>query len=350
MAVPTEMKAWRAHAYGAEGNPADTISKMTLDTVPVPAPKAGQVLIKVELAAVNPIDWKLFSGGLDGIVPVTFPYVPGFDVAGVIAQVGEGVTNLAVGDKVCVDTGVCETCVKEPPCGPCGAFGEYCVALADTVSKRGDLTAEQTVGLPLAGLTSYQAIFTGAGGKSLAGEDLGKLEAGQKLLVLGGAAATGALAIQMAKAIGAYVATTASPNKMPDGSTKIDYMKKLGADEVINYKEAEWSEVLAGKDYDLIFDCVGTPEDWPKASKVLKKGGDFVSIANFGENAPSDVCKFKLFLLKSNTADLDKLVTLVKEGKVTVPVDCVVPFDKVPEVLTKSMAWQSAGKLVIKVA
>ena len=86
------------------------------------------------------------------------------------------------------------------------------------------------------------------------------------------------------------MATTASPNKCPDGMSKLDFMKKLGADEVINYKEAEWSEadkveflfmillrsccqVLAGKDYDLIYDCVGTPEDWPKASKVLKKGG-----------------------------------------------------------------------------
>lgn len=348
-AVPSEMKAWRAHAYGAEGNPADTIEKLTLDTIPVPALKKGQVLIKVEMAAVNPIDWKLFSGGLDGICPVTFPYVPGFDVAGTIAQLGEGVTNFALGDDVCVDLGLLETCCKDTTCGPAGAFAEYAVALADTVAKRQGLSAEVAVGLPLAGLTSYQALFTGAG-KDFTGADLGKLESGQKLLVLGGAAATGVLAIQMAKNVGAFVATTASTNKMPDGTSKLDYMKQLGADEVINYKESDWSETLAGKDFDIIFDCVGDAADWPKASKVLKKGGLFVSIANFGDAKSTDDYTFKNFLLKSNADDLAKLVQFVVDGKMKVPVDSAVAFADVPALLTKSLKWASAGKLCVKVA
>lgn len=349
MSVPTEMKAWRAHAYGEGGNPADTISKMTLDTIPVPEPKAGQVLIKVELAAVNPIDWKLFSGGLDGICPVSFPYTPGFDLAGTVAKVGDGVTNVAVGDEVCVDTGLVETCKKDSPIGPAGAFAEYCLALADTVSKRQGLSAEEVVGLPLAGLTSYQALFTG-GGKSFAGEDLGKIAAGSKLLVLGGASATGCMAIQMAKAVGAVVATTASPNKMPDGTTKIDYMKKMGADVVINYKEEDWSAALAGKEYDQIYDCVGDAEDFVKAAKVLKKGGQFVSIANFGDTKSTEDHLFKVFLIQSNARDLDALIKLVQDKKLSVPVDSITPFDKVPEVLTKSMGWASAGKLVVKIA
>lgn len=349
MSVPSEMKAWRAHAYGAEGNPADTIGKMTLDTIPVPQPKAGQVLIKVELAAVNPIDWKLFSAGLDAICPVSFPYVPGFDVAGTVVQVGEGVTDLAVGDEVVSDLGLVETCCKDSPCGPAGAFAEYAVALARTVSKRQGLPAKEIVGLPLVGLTSYQALFTGAA-KSFAGEDLGKVAEGTKLLVLGGASATGSIAIQMAKAVGATVATTASPNKMPDGSTKIDAMKALGADEVINYKEADWSDVLAGKDYDMIYDCVGDAEDWGKAAKVLKKGGQFVSIANFGDVKSTEDHAFKVFLVQSNAEDLNKLIQFVLDKKVTVPVDSVTPFDQVKEVLTKSMSWASAGKLAVQVA
>ena len=93
-------------------------------------------------------------------------------------------TGLAVGDEVCVDTGLCETCCTDSPCGPAGAFGEYAVALADTVAKRDGLSSKDLVGLPLAGLTSYQAIFTGAG-RDFAGAELGKLSAGQKLLVLG---------------------------------------------------------------------------------------------------------------------------------------------------------------------
>ncbi|CAJ1370558.1 unnamed protein product [Effrenium voratum] len=223
MAVPSEMKAWRVHAYGEEGNPADTISKMTLDTIPMPEPKPGQVLIKVELAAVNPIDWKLFSGGMHGICPVTFPYVPGFDVAGTVVKLGEGVGNVQVGDEVIADLGLVETCKTESPCGPAGAFAQYTVALASTVAKREGIPAKELVGLPLAGLTSYQALFTGAGG-DFTGAPLGTLAPGQKLLVLGGAAATGAIAVQLGRAIGAEVATTASPNKMPDGTNKLDYM------------------------------------------------------------------------------------------------------------------------------
>eukprot|EP00438_Fugacium_kawagutii_P019325 Skav202376 [mRNA] locus=scaffold1406:196836:197888:+ [translate_table: standard] len=349
MEIPKEMKAWRAHAYGAEGNAADTIGKMTLDTVPVPEPKKGQVLVKVELAAVNPIDWRLFGGGFHDICPVSFPYVPGFDLSGTVVKLGDGVTNFAVGDEVCVDLGLMETCCKDPPCGPCGAFAEYAVALADTVALRNGVSSKELVGLPLAGVTSFQAIFTGAG-RTFAGDELGKLSAGQKLLVLGGSAATGAIAIQLAKSIGAHVATTASPNKTPEGITKIEHMKQLGADEVINYKEADWSEALAGKEFDLIFDCVGTPEDWPKASKVLKKGCSFVTIANFGEVKSTEDHSFRFFLLKASGDDLNKLVALVKEGKLKVPVDSIAPFSDVPAVLTKSMSWASAGKLVIQVA
>ena len=110
--------------------------------------------------------------------------------------------------------------------------------------------------------------------------------------------------------------------------SKIDFMKQLGADEVINYKEADWADVLAGKDYDLIFDYVGTPEDWPKASKVLKKGGTFVSIANFGDVKSTEDHAFKVFLLKSNADDLTKLVALVKAGAMAFNLitNYIIPF------------------------
>ena len=87
--MPT-MKAWQASAYGADGNPADTIANLKLADVEIPPAGAGQIQVKVSLAAINPIDWKLFSGGLHGIVPCTFPYVPGFDITGEVTAVGEG--------------------------------------------------------------------------------------------------------------------------------------------------------------------------------------------------------------------------------------------------------------------
>merc|ERR1712014_484067 len=107
-----------------------------------------------------------------------------------------------------------------------------------------------------AGLTSYQTLFTGNGGTAT-GEELGKLEKGQKVLVLGGATATGCFGIQLAKNVGAKVATTVSNNLMPDGSSKLVFARKIGADVVINYKEKDWSKELAGQNYDLIYDCVG---------------------------------------------------------------------------------------------
>jgi len=344
------MQAWQATAYGAEGNPADTISKLQLNTIAIPEPKDGQVQIKVEVASVNPIDWKLFSGGLHGIAPVTFPYVPGFDCSGTITAVGGGVATLAVGDKVCVDTGLVETCKEGTTCGPCGAFAEYTCAFAETVSKCGDMDVKTAAGLPLAALTAYQALFTGAA-TTVTGAPLGSLAKGQKLLVLGGATAVGQYAIQLAKNVGAYVTTTGSDNKMPDGTSKIDYLKSLGCDQVINYKTDQWADVLAGQDYDLVFDCVGSADDWAKAPTVLKKGADFVTVANFTtQPSPEDMVNFKLFLLKATATDLDKLVAMVAEGTLKVPIDTVYEFKDVKDALTKNMAGTSTGKLVIQVA
>ncbi|CAE7037148.1 unnamed protein product [Symbiodinium sp. CCMP2592] len=321
---------------------------MTLDMVPVPEPREGQVLVKVQMAAVNPVDWKLFGGGMHRIFPMSFPYVPGFDIAGTVVKVGEGVTRLAVGDEVCGDIGLRETCCHGTQAGPAGAFAEYAVAFADTIAKREGLSAEEVVGLPLVGLTSYQVLFTGAG-RDAAGTELGQLVPGQKLLILGGGAATGSIAVQLARAVGAYVATTASPSLMPDGTSKMDYLQKLGADQVINYRKEDWAEALAGKDYDLIYDCVGLPEDWPKASKVLKEGGLFVSLANFAGKS-TERHLFKTIAKKNNAEDLAKLVQLVKDGKLKVPMDAVFPFSDVPGALKKSLGGASAGKLVIRVS
>jgi len=108
---------------------------------------------------------------------------------------------------------------------------------------------------------------------------------------------------------------------------------------------------MGGQDFDMIYDCVGSQEDWAKAGKVLKKGGKFCSIANFGPDpAQQDGVVFQNFLIKSNAVDLDAIVALAASGKVRVPVDSVVPLADVKAALTKSMTWASAGKLVIKVS
>ena len=108
--------------------------------------------------------------------------------------------------------------------------------------------------------------------------------------MLGGSSGTGLFAIQLAKSVGAHVACTASANKTPDGTSKLDLVKSMGADVVIDYKSQQWSTELAGQDYDIIYDCVGDNEDWLNAPKVLKEGGLFVSICvviKFGRPTPS---------------------------------------------------------------
>ena len=124
--MASTMKAWRTYKYN-EDVPA-AIGALKLETdVPVPTPGAGEVRVKVLHAAVNPIDWKLFSGGYHSMCPATFPYVPGFDLSGTVDAVGEGV-SLAVGDTIIADTGLLETCVDPPPNGGSGgAFAEYAI-------------------------------------------------------------------------------------------------------------------------------------------------------------------------------------------------------------------------------
>lgn len=263
---------------------------------------------------------------------------------------GAGVTGFAVGDPVIADTGLVETCVDPAPAqGNAGAFAEYAVVPTSIAVKIDGMEEASAVALPLAGLTALQALFTKSG-RSFSGDNLGDLKSGQKVLILGGATLVGMYAVQLAKNAGAHVAVTASDNKMPDGVSKADFCTSLGADEIINYKSAKWTEALAGQDYDLIFDTVGDQDDWVNASKVLKKGCDFISVANFGADVEANKeNNFKNFLLKSVDADLAELVAMVKDGKLKLPVDSVMDFKDVPAALTKSLTQQGAGKIVIKI-
>jgi len=332
------MKAFRIEKYN-EDVPA-AVDGMTCEEIPVPEPQEGAVLIKNAYSSVNPIDWKLFSGGFDAFFPVkVFPYTPGFDVAGVVEKVGPGVNDLAAGDRVIADLGLVESCVDPPlPQGAAGAFAEYSVAPSAICAVVGDAAFEAVAGLPLAGLTAYQGLFTGSHD-----QDLGKCEAGDKVLILGGAGGVGSIAIQLASEAGCRVATTAS-------AAKLDFVKGLGAKEVINYREQDWGEVLAGKDYDLIFDSIGLMDDLnDRAPKVLKKGGKFISIANFDPSAKgTDDVLFQIFLLQSKRVDLEILVRMVKDGKLKIAVDKIYGFGETKAALQQSMGGRSTGKVLIK--
>jgi NADPH:quinone reductase-like Zn-dependent oxidoreductase len=261
------------------------------------------------------------------------------------------VSDFQVGDTVCADLGLCETCVDPKPAqGNAGAFATFAAVPASLCAKTDGVDPVAAAGLPLAGLTAYQALFTKAG-RTFTGDTLGDLKPGQKLCIIGGATAVGAFAIQLAKNAGAFVACTASSNDDARGVKKTEACKALGADVVIDYGNEEWSDVLNGQEYDLVFDTIGKQEDWANAAKVLKKGSDFISVANFAADAAANESNvFKNFLLKSDGGDLSDLVAMVKAGKLTVPVDSVVPFADVPAALAKSSAQANAGKIVVDVA
>jgi NADPH:quinone reductase-like Zn-dependent oxidoreductase len=262
-----------------------------------------------------------------------------------------GVTDFAVGDVVCADLGLCETCLDPAPAqGNAGAFAQYAVVPAGLATKTNGIDRSHAAGLPLAGLTAYQALFTKSG-RTFTGADLGSLKSGQKVLILGGATLVGSFAIQLAKNVGAFVACTASTKPNASGVSKIEQCKTFGADVAIDYAENEWSDVLKGEEYDLIFDTVGKEDDWVNAAKVLKKGCDFISVANFAADVSANETNvFKNFLLKSDAGDLAELVQMVKDGKLLVTVDSVVPFSEAPAALTKSLTGANCGKIVVDVA
>jgi len=343
MEAPKTMKAWRLAKYG---EPQDAIDSLRLEEdVAVPAVQPGQVLIKVAYASLNPIDWKLFTGAMRGAFPIQMPYTPGFDASGVVVAANQ-CKRLEVGAEVCVYTGLVESCRAGSTFGPAGAFAEYCVAPEDAVALCGQVPLDIAAALPLAGVTAFQALFTGG----QRGRALGSVGQGSKVLVLGGATAVGVHAIQLAVASGAQVFTTASANPMPDGSSKIDFCAKLGAT-VFNYKETDWSKELDGQDLELIFDCSGDNGDWQKSPAVLRKDGRFLTVANLAAHPRElDGRECEAFVVHAALRDLETLLGRVADGRHQVPIDSVGSFAELQDLLTKSVKGTAAGKLLVKIA
>jgi alcohol dehydrogenase len=215
-----------------------------------PRPAKGQVLIEVHASSINPVDTGIREGHMQRMIPMQPPITLGFDVAGVVTEVGDGVVALKVGDRVYGQASVMA--------GGSGAFVEYATTPAGQVAKMPrNLSFLEAAAISLTGLSALQAIT-----------DYIELQPGQKILIHGGTGGIGTIAIQLAKHIGAYVATTAT-------GAGIKYVKQLGADKVIDYKTQAFDEVLSG--YDAVFDTVGG-ETYSNSFKVLKKGGTIVSM------------------------------------------------------------------------
>ena len=290
--------------------------------VPKPIPAKGQVLVEVHSASINPIDWKVRAGYLKEMVPLQFPATLGGDFAGVVAEGGED-SGFKTGDQVYGQAILLN--------GGSGSFAQFVAAnTGNTALKPKDINFLEAASLPLAGVSALQAIV-----------DHIKLERGQKILIHGGAGGIGTIAIQLAKSLGAYVATTvASDDK--------DYAKSLGADEVIDYENEAFEDKLA--DFDAVFDTVGG-ETTDRSFKVLKKGGVIVSMLGAPNESLAE--KYGVTAIGQNTqTNVDRLMRLAKYvegGKIKAQVDKVFALNQVKEAFQHLEDGHPRGKVVLKI-
>lgn len=310
------MKAAQIHEYGDP-------SVISVVDIPSPAAGDGQVLVRVHAASLNPFDTTIRAGYMQQAIPLTFPVTLGGDIAGEITEVGSGVTNFAPGDRVFGQANVVA--------GNSGAFAEYAATAAGQVAKAPEgIDMTDAAALPLVGVSAIQALM----------EHI-NLQAGQKLFITGGAGGIGQVAVQIAKHVGAYVATTASG----DG---IEAVKALGADEVIDYKSQDFAEVLS--EYDAVFDTVGGDE-FNKTLDVLKKGGVAVTMIAEPDQPKAESLGVTAMaqMTRVTTEKLDSLRRLVEDNVIKPHVGKVIPLDEVQEAFTARESGAVQGKIVLSI-
>lgn len=307
------MRAAQINEYGH----ADKIEVVEIDK-----PEAGedQVLVEVQAASLNPFDTMVREGYVAAMIK-SLPITLGGDIAGVVREVGADVEDVAVGDVVYGQANVVA--------GNSGAFAEYATTKAEQVAKAPvNIDVTEAASLPLVGVSALQAI-----------NDHIQLKADQKIFIHGGAGGIGSIAIQVAKNIGAYVATTATG----DG---VDYVKSLGADEVIDYKSSEFSQNL--HNYDAVFDTVGG-DDFNKSFDVLKDGG--VAVTMIADPNEAKAQERNITTVKQmthvNSTKLAELTKLVESGIVKPNVGQVFELEEVQQAF-EARESGAKGKIVIK--
>ena len=319
-------------------------TSLEIQEVPIPSIAPNQILIKTYASSFNPLDYKIVRGDFKAMRKIQFPKGIGRDVSGVIEQVGEKVEKFKAGEKVC--SRIDESLV--------GTMADYVISNADDVSLLpSNLKHEEIAGIPLAGLTSYQALV-----------DVAKLLPGENILIHAGAGGVGSIAIQLAKHLRAKVTTTTS-------TKNIGLVQKLGADNIIDYTKQSYLE--EGPKFDVVFDSLGGKYTLD-SFKVLKKGGRVVSIAGDVDsittkqlglnriirfllrlkakkvtNAASKIgAKYRFLLMSPNGDQLKKLVELYESGSIKPVIDKTYKFDESIQALEYLSKGRAKGKVVVK--
>jgi NADPH:quinone reductase-like Zn-dependent oxidoreductase len=309
----TTMKAVRIHRFGGP-------EVLTLDDVPWPQPKDDEVLVRVHAASVNPVDYKI-RGGAYSVKEDQLPYTLGRDLSGTVELLGTRAHTLKAGDPIFAFIGMDR-----------GTYAEYVVVKAmEMAAKPDSLDHVQAAAVPLAGLTAWQGLF-----------DHGHLQAGQRVLIHGAAGGVGHLAVQFAKAKGAVVLTTAS-------GSDLDFVRELGADEVIDYKAELFEDRVS--DVDLVFDLVsGDTQD--RSWGVLKEGGMLVSTLGQppAEKAAQHNVQAAGYRAQPNPAQLSEIGRLIDDGQVRVVVDRVFPLTEAAAAQDYLEQEHVRGKVVLRVS
>jgi NADPH:quinone reductase-like Zn-dependent oxidoreductase len=309
------MKAVRFHEFGEP-------DVLRYEDVEEPAPGAGQVLVRVAATTFNGVDANIRSGFMQGPIPVTLPHTPGLDVAGTVAGLGEGVTRFQVGDPV----------IGFLPMVDNGASAEYALAPAEILaSAPRSIPLADAAALPLVGLTAFQALF-----------DHADLQAGQRILISGASGGVGGYAVQLAKAAGAHVIATASPDSS-------DQVGAWGADDVIDHTTTKVTDAITGP-VDVVLNLAPIePDEYRALVDVVRDGGVIVGTTVWMP-APGDDSRnirgIDLFV-NSDATQLSGLVDRVDRGELTVDVARRVPLADLAAVHTSAAEGTLHGKVVI---
>lgn len=306
------MKAIRVHSYGGP-------EVLQYEEVAQPSPGPGELLIKVQAASVNPIDWKIRAGYMKDIFPHTMPFIPGWDASGIVEAVGSGVTNFRKGDEVYTST------LRD------GMYAEYAIfAETETALRPRSVDHVHAAAIPLAALTAWQALF-----------DTAQLSAGQKILIHAAAGGVGSFAVQFAKWKRAHVIGTASEKNQ-------GFLRDLGVDETIDYQKKRFEEIV--QDVDVVFDTIGG-ETQERSWKVLNKGGILVSIVQppSTDLAAKYGVRAEFISMQPSSLVLTEIAKLVDAGRIRTAVENVLPLAEARRAHELSEKGHIRGKLVLTV-
>ncbi|WP_447725955.1 NADP-dependent oxidoreductase [Sphingomonas koreensis] len=316
---------------------------LRLGDVPEPAPDPGEVLVEVEAAGLNLLDSKIRDGELKSVLPYKTPLVLGHDLAGTVVKVGANVRRFKPGDAV----------YARPRDGQIGTFAEQIlVKEADLAAKPVNLSMVEAASIPLVGLTAWQVLVERA-----------QIKPGQKVLIHAGSGGVGTFAIQLAKHLGAMVATTAS-------AANAALVKELGADIVIDYRSQKFEEELSG--YDVVLNSLDAGT-LVKSLKVLKPGGHLISIsgppdpafaraqglnvvlrlvlramsAGIRRKAKRAGVDYSFLFMRADGGQLDQITKLIEDGTIHPVVDRIFPFADLNEAFAYIETGRAKGKVVV---